>query len=375
MAKHIPPRSLFISVETLEKLNLERGWRIADLAQETGLGIRTIEQYSLSPDNLLSVARAHSVLPSSLVDWAQVALRYKYSAEDVAAIKVFLDQRMRNQRAANKAANQSSSSQPLQERKNVILKPSLSTDLMSLERVPALIDAVQGTAMLMPMHSEEKDIARVRDFNYNHFLQIGILVEFKHSNGRYLIGGQRIPQPHLPGYRHTQGAAVLWATGFRYRDVEDRGREPMDSWVEQWSHDSDLARRSMTWTTLGRIPVLFKLFDGKFDLIGRTAVVTPFGVITNDQRGSDGSGRVYTQYVFLVQITADATEDVEQLARQLVLLELTTELVNDAIDPVVEFSHQGKPHAMDVLAWTAWNCDVERDQFESARFRRGFEIA
>lgn len=258
-----------------------------------------------------------------------------------------------------------------QQIKNIIANADVSKRLLEAKDLPTLLECIIASEVYAPRRDEEKDRPLKEDLGYNHFFQLSAVLFWsdQKDHSRNFIGYLREPKATISQFVHTQGLSVLWAGSYGYNLY---GRpDIMDAWVRSVARDEERAARQMVG---GKSPILLQILEYKLSICDATTSILPLGVVTKDERPK--SKRVYTQYVFLVELLptepivgpSEVTETID--APDVCVLTLPT-----SVDPHTAFTnHKGDKNLMDILVWQALHSSDARLEVEAATFRRGMII-
>lgn len=254
----------------------------------------------------------------------------------------------------------------------------LSESLIAGEVPTTFYDVVSRLLFFSPPSAESKDLP-LTQLEYNHFVSISMVIHCDFSGGRPdgLWGYTRKPSRESPlSNLQTQGVSCLWNSAFvmRMKGISSL----MDHWLDTAKQDPEAA----TYDFLQRpYPWLLRLIDHKISLFGYSRDLTePLGVITNDMRPL-GKNRVYTQFVFHVQI-ALPSPDSEQAVNHLQKCGDYGRGLGHALPFEEKFAAEfssdlnGKQRTnhMDLLAWRALQTNKDTLASGSSAFTRGFRL-
>jgi hypothetical protein len=257
-----------------------------------------------------------------------------------------------------------------QDVKLVLHAPRLSKALISGKSMPSFAECMRQSNVWTPVDDRHKDYPFLRGSTFNHFVQLALVVTLDLIGEPKLICYRRMPRPQVPSQVHTVGPSILfgcssWAHVDRYKHQ----KSPLDMWLDT-VEDSNEAEMALLG---GERPILLQLAERKIDLLPHRRRITPFGIITRDER-KESFKRVYTQFVFHVVLSV-TTKDVDRFVRLIPAHGAQLSRLPEKIDPVSVFAgDKGRLNTMDIVAWKALHCDDLVVQFGSARFCRGFAI-
>lgn len=267
----------------------------------------------------------------------------------------------------------------MQDCKNVIRDESISERILGAHSLPSFVECVEASATFVPTDLEAKDVPIVRDLNYNHFFQAGALISVNstESNQPHMLGYYRSPLPGSPQHIHTQGLAVLWGASFPY-NLSRLSPSFMDRWIGEVRRSPVRAQNQFT---AERSSILADLLYYKINLSKLPTEITPFAVITNDQRNREsGAGRVYTQYVFRMHLSVQESQKgiAKEFQRRAPAVRLCflpqAPMTAQELKQLFCDRSSGKRNLMDILAWRAMFTKQRRIGIELAALRRGFDL-
>lgn len=350
------------------------GLSLEEIVRRSGLRPRTIQKAqagkSCDEATIRGLARAARKNASAFVDWkAEQSIRGMTDTERAWWINQ-LDHGGINDYTFDFPIGLQSS----RDLKNLITDLGLSARLLKLTHVPAFSECVTSSLMFSTSACQQKDDPRLEGFTYNHFFQPALIIRVQHAGERFVLAYHRTPRFGSSQYSHTQGMSIIWAASYCFglsgRVLSEDGNSlcPMDKWVLILERDRERAAEALVG---GPQPILVTLLLDKIDLRRQLLQIHPFGVVTNDQR-SDHQQRVYTQYVFVADITAD-----ESALHQLSMIR-RRELEMRLLPPRPEYrecfrSIKGT-NLMDMVLWEAMLKERKKHRIETARFVRGFSI-
>jgi hypothetical protein len=268
----------------------------------------------------------------------------------------------------------------LQDRKNVIRDDSISHRILTATRLPSFAECVYAVRTVNPADEEEKDTSLNPGWRYNHFVQAGavICIEPEEGDVPLVIAYHRVPQVGLPPER-TLGISVLWGASFTY-NVRPGGKA-MDRWMDQVTTDRSGAQRQFVDENGS---VLADLLRYKIDLVDLRLNTTPFAVITSDQRNDRDDkgwmGRVYTQYVFRVRLSArellgSTRPELGMRAPGIQVCCLPEqEMKAEMLKQTFWNKQKNTPNLMDILAWRGMFERNKTISIGKAALVKGFEI-
>jgi hypothetical protein len=148
----------------------------------------------------------------------------------------------------------------------------------------------------------------------------------------------------------------------------------MDVWIEHLAQNRDAAARTFA---SGPECTLLQILHYKIEFVGLDVVCDRFGVITNDLRSrGGGGGRVYTQFVFHLTLTAAIPEPLStmlsriQVKRGGHVYPLPNDFRGDEL-----VGQDGQKNPMEYVAWEALHNDNPMFSYGAAHFTRGFIVA
>jgi len=374
------PKSYFINWDAVERARIAVRIEEKDLLDLSNVAKRTYQKIPKRPwgrETLRKIATELKSLPSALVDWERMVEEKKVVPDGLEAIRHYLDKDAIANKEPHHQQRYLLAETDYQDRKNVIRETSVCTTLLELSSVPSLADCVRSSAMFMPIDSQHKDYPNVPGTKYNHFFQVGAVLTCGPKTSRPpVIGYTRSPKEGFPHYTYTQGASILWGASYVFHD--GRAEEPsiMDNWLADAICKPERAAEMFCNGSLAAPCTLLRLLSYKLRLRRLSPAIRPLGVITNDQRKQDGSGRAYTQYVFEVETPVSEEQATLDVLNVIEAPNLTPFLLRHDVDPEKVFSSaDGKKNKMDIVAWQALkDRHASFLRYDSARFRRGFRI-
>jgi hypothetical protein len=227
-------------------------------------------------------------------------------------------------------------------------------------------------------------------FNYNHFIQVGIIFPFAGAckGERAFVGYYRAGSR----FEHTKGASFIWGASFECNPAIEKTPEHsiVDNWISLVGFDKDAAKRQFLDS---KTTILRNLFRYKIAIEGRIESITPFGVITRDERSANNR-KCYTTYIFeaVMQSATNFRSPFEALkwAKQVfnfhdisplilvgsggALSWRSVEKEGKETDEEVFTTDKGRLNEMDIAAWRALRSPVKAIDFKQARFHPGFDL-
>ncbi|MEM9108477.1 MAG: hypothetical protein AAGC72_00445 [Planctomycetota bacterium] len=244
----------------------------------------------------------------------------------------------------------------IQDKKNIIKDLATSRALITATGVPSLFESIYNSATFTPIDDAHKDKPFVPGMDYNHFLMIGAVLIINTPQKKVAIGYHRSPNSDaLATYKHVDGLSILWATGFEFNLKETMDLDMWD-WMNLVSQSPEQAEDAF----IGKDdPTLLRLLSHKLTLTSGHCSIRPLCVITNDQR-SKTKNRVYSQYVFAIDITSPTThakrngkaDPLDKLMGQIIQKPDRSIAVAFKPDSQDYFKNaKGRVNKMDVAAW------------------------
>jgi hypothetical protein len=265
----------------------------------------------------------------------------------------------------------------LQDVKSVIRSRALSNRLLHLKNPPSLFDSIRDSVNFLPVDDQHKDKPFLTGHKYNHFLQLSALISVISASVRSteVIGYYRSAVPGRPHHLHTQGVAILWGISFYYGPVRSPALPILQEWMESVARDTQAASDSFYGSS---DCVLTKLVRHKIpNLANVPKRIFPLGVITRDERDPNGQGRVYTQYVFNIQIDKPASDHTGRFIQVLGIPDvrlLPLSLTRDDAESLFINPTTKKNNPMDIAAWRSLRGTADTLQVDRARCVRGFTL-
>lgn len=257
----------------------------------------------------------------------------------------------------------------LQDIKAVIAAPNLSRRLLAAKITPSLREVLRASAIITTIDDSHKDHPFCPPLSYNHFVSICAVITLPRYDDAYVLAYERMSPRHLPSYKHTRGLSILFATTPVCRLVHHQQSE-----FDEWLHICDVDCSQAVTALIGpRQPILLRALRHKLDLCACRAEITPFGVVTNDQRDRQLQ-RVYTHFVFHVHL-AVGRKNLDQFVTGILAPGLTLcRLKHDIIDDQTFVGDKARKNTQDIAVWRALKCDNPVFRFETSFFSRGFPI-
>jgi hypothetical protein len=369
----------FIKDQVIDEELQNKGWQKKELHKSVNKNTLTvaIRNRRASRDTVLKISTALGIQPSALVDWERQKKAYGLSDADESRLKERLDAL---QPQPSRGSYGLISGRPMQDRKNVLCNPKIASRLVTLRRPPPLVECVRASSMFLPIDDSHKDHPFIPGTRYNHFFQLGAVIRLLPAGARrhVVAAYTRSPTIGLQQYTHTQGASILWGASYEFQDGRTKGGAAMDDWIEDVQNDPQRAAEVFIHGTPTMPAVFLEILKYKIDLRRWAPEIVPLAVVTNDQRAADGTGRVYTQYVFDLRLNV-AAEGVcatldEMAPKGLTLVHLAHDV---RPEEVLAHSSDGKKrqNLMDIAVWNAiYNRDQRTVRVGTAILHRGFEI-
>ena len=256
-----------------------------------------------------------------------------------------------------------------QDIKVLVASAQICKSLLQRGPRPTFLDCVLHSVAFTPIDDKHKDYPFVPQSKYNHFFQPSAVVVIQQRKDMYVLACKRTAQDGSPDYLHTQGRSILFASDY-LRKVHRHRQSPMDRWVQIANRDKKKGVRDF----LDKEGTLVQILQYKIDLLQRASLVEPLGVISNDQRAK-GSNRVYTQFVFRIDVRLKDREDIDRAVRAISAPGLVLSRLPGDLDPEAYFvGRAGRKNAMDILAWQTLHSSERQLKYQSARFTRGFDV-
>lgn len=252
-----------------------------------------------------------------------------------------------------------------QERKLVIGSLEMSQRILSKRIKPSLAECLESSVVVTPANDAHKDYPVLKDWTYNHFFQVSIVIVLDVSDGSRVISYDRIPRRGLPGNVHTTGLSILFTAHTTWNLYD--GQTLLDMWLQ-----IDDPSTAVTQFQAGPAPILLQLMKPKIDLLGEKCLIEPLGIISRDQR-SEGFSRIYSQYVFAVRLTV-REKNVDRFLKSIRAPGIMLFRTPNSIDPECHFCENNKANAMDIVAWRGLVGHAKAVSFQNAKFSRGFEV-
>lgn len=253
---------------------------------------------------------------------------------------------------------------PFHDLKNRLNDPAIQCRLLTMTRLPSFAEAV--------WHSEEFVATSLEDKfkKPDHYFQPAAIlrVTWPGQAEPHVLTYLREPKVGTLKYTLSTGKAVLFGASYRIRVAH--APCPMNVWLELVGVDDGNASREFTH---GGSSVLVRLLSCyKLDLSNFDVVFTPLGVVTNAPRASKSTA--YTAYAFLGELKFNSRPRGTELAR---LSQDGSKLFleKERADPEeLCIDTKGRPLCMDIAVWNALQSGDSQATYQTARFRRGFNM-
>jgi hypothetical protein len=252
-----------------------------------------------------------------------------------------------------------------------VLRCQTTSEALLAGKPPSLLAAIEASVLFPALGDSHKDTPFVPEFDYNHFVQLSVVVTVRPAGADhpFVVGYCRTPGMMPFSYVHTQGLAILWTTGFLH-GLGHTADLDMHEWVLLAQQSPKQAAEAFMGTD---DPVLLRLLGHRLDLSGHKWTISPLGVVANDQR-SPTVRRVYSQYVFRVDVNLpDAPREIGPTLRELVIGPEQPVQLDWHDDRDERFVNgKGQPNLMDIVTWRALRGEAEHVAEGSAVFARPF---
>lgn len=256
-----------------------------------------------------------------------------------------------------------------QDIKVVLASRQICRSLLTRSHRPSLRACIEASVAFTPTDDRHKDYPFVPGSRYNHFCQPSAIVIFRHPAGDRLLAYPRKDVVGAPDYLHTQGTSILFAVDYFWGLHRRRGTI-VDEWLELACRNGDEAARRFV---SGDPPILLQLLKYKLDLTAVPCNVSPFGIISRDERRGSLK-RAYTQYVFRIEVEVRSRIEPSTFVERIPAPGLALRLLPMVIDADKVFIDGRRKNAMDIVACEALQSDAHRLSFEDATFCRLFRV-